>query len=135
MSNQSAAKKSKEYVRPMPVTWWLDRKTYFLFMVRELTCLFVGGYALFLLVLLGQANDADAFASILNSPLSVVLHLVALLMVLYHSITWINLTPKVMVVWRGEDRVSPKWIAAANYVVWVALSLSIFGICWKIAGT
>ncbi len=135
MSNQSAANKSKEYVRPMPVTWWLNRKTYFLFMVRELTCLFVGGYALFLLVLLARANDADAFAAMLNSPLSVVLHLVALLMVLYHSITWINLTPKVMVVWRGEDRVNPKWIAAANYVVWVVLSLSIFGICWRIAGT
>ena len=119
----------------MPVTWWLNRKTYFLFMVRELTCLFVGGYALFLLVLLGQANDAVAFAAMLNSPLSVVLHLVALLMVLYHSVTWINLTPKVMVVWRGEDRVSPRWIAAANYVAWVALSLLIFGICWKIAGT
>ncbi len=135
MSNQSAARKSKEYVRPMPVIWWLSRKTYFLFMIRELTCLFVGGYALFLLILLGQANDAVAFAAMLNSPLSVVLHLVALLMVLYHSITWINLTPKVMVVWRGEDRVSPALIAIANYAAWVVLSLLVFGICWWTAGT
>ena len=135
MSNPSSPRTSKEYVRPMPVTWWLKRKTYFLFMVRELTCLFVGGYALFLLVLLAQANDADAFAAMLNSPLSVVLHLFALLMVLYHSVTWINLTPKVMVVWRGEDRVSPTLIAAANYAAWVVLSLLIFGICWWTAGT
>ena len=71
----------------------------------------------------------------LNSPWSVGLHLVALLMVLYHSITWINLTPKVMVLWRGEDRVDPRWIAAGNYVAWVSLSILIFGICWKIAGT
>ena len=41
---------SKEYIRPMPATWWLTRKTYFLFMVRELTCVFVGGYLVFLLV-------------------------------------------------------------------------------------
>ena len=135
MSNQSAALKSKEHVRPIPVTWWLKRKTYFLFMVRELTSLFVGGYALFLLVLLSQANNADAFAAMLDSPWSVGLHLVALLMVLYHSITWINLTPKVMVLWRGEDRINPRWIAAGNYVAWGSLSMLIFGICWKIAGT
>ncbi len=135
MSNPSAAGRSKEYVRPMPVTWWLNRKTYFLFMLRELTCLFVGGYALFLLVLLAHADDIDAFTAMLNNPRSVVLHLFALLMVLYHSVTWINLTPKVMVVWRGEDRVNPTFIAAANYVAWVALSLLIFGICLRIAGT
>ena len=100
--------------------------TYLLFIIRELTCVFVGGYALFLLVLASRAGDPDAFAELLNSLPLIVLQIIALPMLLYHSITWINLTPKVMVVWRGEERVSPLLIAGANYVVWAILSIGIF---------
>ncbi len=46
-------------------------------------------------------------------------------MVLYHSITWFNLTPKVFVLWRGEERVSPILIAGANYVAWIIASAAV----------
>ena len=112
----------------MPANWWMMKKTYVLFIVRELTCVFVGGYALFLLVLVSRAGDPDAFAELLKSPLLIALQIIALPMLLYHSITWINLTPKVMVVWRGEERVSPLLIAAANYVAWAIVSIVILSI-------
>ena len=54
--------------------------------------------------------------------------IIALPMLLYHSITWINLTPKVMVVWRGEERVSPLLIAGVNYVAWAIISIVILSI-------
>ena len=121
--------KSKEYLRPVPSTWWLKRKTYFLFMVRELTCVAVGGYAALLLVLAASAHNPDSFHSVFSwlsaSPWSVVLHAIALPLVLYHSITWFNLTPKAMVVWRGEERLSPVLIAGSNYVAWVVVSVLI----------
>ena len=107
----------------MPATWWLQKKTYFLFMLREWTCVFVGGYAVFLLALVALAGDADQFQRLLLHPLSILLQLIALPMVLYHSITWFNLTPKVMVVWRGEERVSPLWIAGSNYLAWIIVSI------------
>ena len=110
----------------MPANWWMTKKTYVSFIVRELTCIFVGGYALFLLVLVARHDQPQAFVAWLNSPLLIVLQIIALPMVLYHSITWFNLTPKVMVVWRGEERVSPLLIAGANYVVWAILSIAIF---------
>ena len=119
---------SKEYIRPMPATWWLKRKTYFLFMVRELTCVFVGGYALLLLLLAKYRDDPQAFAGLLDSPLLIALQLIALPMILYHSVTWINLTPKVMVLWRGEERVSPMLIAGVNYVAWLLVSVLILWI-------
>ncbi len=119
---------SKEYIRPMPATWWLKRKTYFLFMVRELTCVFVGGYALFLLMLAMQRDDPQAFAALLDSRLLIALQIIALPMVLYHSITWFNLTPKVVVLWRGEERVSPILIAGANYVAWILASVAVLWI-------
>ena len=126
MSVDATETKSKEYIRPMPANWWMTKKTYVSFIVRELTCIFVGGYALFLLVLAARLEEPKAFAAWLNSPLLIILQIVALPMVLYHSITWINLTPKVKVVWRGEERVSPLVIAGANYVAWAILSIAIF---------
>ena len=70
----------------------------------------------------------NAFFDWLKSPLAVVLHLVTLAMVMYHSITWFNLTPKVMVIWRGEEKVSPLWIAGANYVAWIIVTIVILWI-------
>src|SRR5262249_55309397 len=49
--------KGKEYVRPMPSNWWLKKRNYTLFMVRELTAVFVAGYAIFLLVLIYRASQ------------------------------------------------------------------------------
>src|SRR5437588_12988895 len=97
--------KSKEYIRPIPGNWWLKKRSYTLFMIRELTAVFVAGYALFLLFLLFRATQgADAFAGFvdgLKSPLSIALHLVALIMALYHSITFFNLSGAVTRIYRG----------------------------------
>ena len=128
MMQKTSLTTSKDYTRSMSPIWWLKKKTYFLFMVRELTCVFVGGYALFLLVVATRLDDPQAFAALLNSPLLIALQIIALPMILYHTVTWLNLTPKVMVVWRGEERVSPILIAGANYVAWFIVSIVILWI-------
>lgn len=115
----------REYRRPLPRSWWLRKPTYFLFMVRELTSVFVLGYAVFLAVLVARAGDPASFQRLfdgLASPWSIGLHLIALLMVLFHTITWISLTPKVLVLWRGDERVHPTLIAASNYLAWLVVS-------------
>ena len=114
--------KSKEYVRTMPANWWLQKTSYLLFTIRESTCVFVGGYAIFLLVLATRRDDPQWFSNWLHSPLLIALQIIALPFLLYHSITWINLTPKVVVLRRGEERVSPLLISGANYIIWVLLS-------------
>jgi len=133
--DQPAAEKSKEYIRPLPGNWWMKKKAYSLFMLRELTCVFVGGYALYLLILVARATDQAAFNAMVNSPGIIVLHVIALPMVIYHSITWINLTPKVLIIWRGEERVSSTLIAAVHHAGWIVLSIVIFVIVRAIAGT
>ena len=114
----------------MPTGWWLKKKTYSLFMVRELTCIFVGGYALLLLILASQLGDEKGFGDILTSPLLTGLQIIALPMVLYHTVTWLNLTPKVLVLWRGEERVNPLLIAGVHYLAWVVVSIVIL---WVVA--
>ena len=115
------------YHRPVSNTWWLKRRPYILFMIRELTSVFVAGYCIFLLVLvykLTQGADAYGnFMAALKSPLSVALHLITLVFVLYHTITWFNLTPKILVLYRGENRVSQGLVAATFYAGWVVVSI------------
>ena len=126
----NANPKSKEYIRTVPANWWLQKTSYFLFIIRETTCVFVGGYAIFLLVLATRRDDPQWFSDWLHSPLLIALQIIALPFLLYHTITWINLTPKVLVVWRGEDRVSPTLIAAAHHAMWLVGSVVIFWIAY-----
>ena len=118
--------RSTDLVRPIASTWWLKKRSYLLFMVRELTCVFVGGYALFLLVLAAKLKDVSAFIDVLHSPLLVTFQIIALPMAVYHSVTWFNLTPKVMVIWRGEEKVNPRIIAGANYIACLIISIVVF---------
>src|SRR5262249_39337466 len=134
---QRKAMKGKEYLRPTSANWWMQKRSYTQFMLRELTAVFVAGYALFLLVLLYRVHQGlvafTAFAVGLVSPVSIVLHVVALAMALYHTFTWFNLTPKAMVVWRGEEKVNPMLIAGVNYVAWAVVSALIAWIAITVA--
>ncbi len=122
----------KEYVRPISWNWWLRKRSYFLFMLRELTALFVAGYAIFLMVLIyraGQGSDAlTGFVESLKSPASGALHALVLAMAIYHTVTWFNAAPKALVIWRGDARVGPAFIAAVHYVAWIVASILVAGL-------
>ncbi len=63
-------------------------------------------------------------------PLTVAMHILALVAALYHSITWFNLTPKIMPLYIGEDRVPAIWAAILmGYLPW---TLFTFIILWRI---
>ena len=114
------------YIRKVPNTWWLMRKPYFLFIVRELTSVAVAVYCAFLLYLMYTLSEGpEAYAAaigLIMSPTSYVLHAVGLLLVLYHVITWFNVTPKVLVFHIGEERVPAVIIAGAHYAGWLVVS-------------
>jgi fumarate reductase subunit C len=119
--------KPKELIRPMPATWWLKNPAYTRFMIRDATSVFIAGYCVFLIVLMHRASgDAASFQDFydkLASPLSVVLHLIVLAFACYHSVTFFNLTPRVIVLFRGEEKVPEHLIAGAHYAAWLVVSL------------
>jgi fumarate reductase subunit C len=120
--------KTKEYIRPIPATWWLHNRHLVVFMVREISSVFIAAYCVFLTVLMYRAYHPGAegfrnFYESLRSPLSIVLHLVVLFFAVVHSVTFFNLTPKVLVVRRGEERVPDAVIAGVHYAAWVVVSL------------
>ena len=116
----------KPYVRQYPNTWWLSRRPYFLFMVREFTSIFVAGYCVFLLYFIHKlAQGPDAYYGVIEavqSPVSIILHIIAFIFAVYHSVTWFKLTPKIMVLRIGEERIPSFLISGANFVAWVAVS-------------
>ena len=95
-------------------------------MRRELTSVFVALFAILLLWqlrALAQGPDAYAeFTARLKAPLFLTIDTVAFLFVLFHTITWFNLTPTAMVVRVRGKRVPDKIVAGSNYIVWVLLS-------------
>ena len=120
------------YRRPMSPTWWLNKRNYLLFMLRELTSVFVAAFLVFYLVQLAHlAQGTESYAAFLEHRASfgwIFFHLLALVAALYHSVTWFNLTPKVMVVHRGEEKIPPVFITGPHYAAWLAISVVILWI-------
>lgn len=116
---------TRELQRPLPRTWWLRSAPYFQFMMRELTSLAVLAYAALIVWGLWAAADAGAFSifyDFLTRPLSAWLHIALLVLAFFHTGTWIALTPKVTVVWRGEERVEADVVAGVNAMLFLAVS-------------
>ena len=116
----------KWYRRRVSVWWWLQSRTYTGFVLREFTSVFVAFFALvYLWQLRALAQGPEAYAQFLarlKTPLFLVLDGVAFLFILFHSITWFNLTPKAVVVRLKGKRV-PNWvIVSLNYAAWLVLS-------------
>ena len=114
------------YRRRMPVLWWLKDRAYVKFVVRELTSVFVAFFALlYLWQLRALAQGPDAYAQFvarLETPLFLTVDTVALVFVLFHTITWLNLTPTAMVVRMRGKRVPAEIIIGSLYVAWVLAS-------------
>lgn len=116
----------KWYRRRVSVWWWLQKESYTIFVLRELSSVFVAYFAAVLLWgLRALAQGPEAFAGFLarlGTPLFVTLDSLAMLFVLFHALTWFNLAPKAMVVRLGGRRL-PDWlIAGGNYCAWLLLS-------------
>ena len=123
-------KRLKPFVREIPIFWWTRRWVDLRFVLRELTSVCVAVYCLIFLfyvrsVLLGPEAYA-AFIAQMKSPYMIILSIVLLPGLFFHSITWFNLAPKAMVIKVGTMRIPDMMIAAANYTGWLVVSVVLF---------
>ena len=114
------------YHRPISKWWWLEKRSYFLFMMRELSSMFVAWSVVILLLLLyAVARGDDEYQDFLDwaaSPWLVVVNAISLLFLVLHTVTWFDLTPKAMVVRVGGKRLPPSLVLASQYAGWVVVS-------------
>lgn len=117
----------RPYLRKVERTWWLGHRRYVVYMMRELTSLFVALYSVLLavgLVRLAQGKAAwDGFLAAISSPWAVLFQLLCLAFAAFHSVSWFAVTPKAMPLMIKGEAVPPRAIVAAHYVLWAALSL------------
>src|SRR5262245_17611462 len=116
-------------IREVKRSWWLGRRRYVVYMVRELTSLFVGFYCAVLVVGLWRLAEGraawDGFLAALSSPLGVLFQLVCLAFAAYHSVTWFALTPKAMpLALRGEP-VTATVLVGMHYVSLAVVALDV----------
>ncbi|MPZ60867.1 MAG: fumarate reductase subunit C [Propionibacteriales bacterium] len=123
------------YRRQMSTWWWLGKRAYLVFILRELSSVFVAWFVVFGLLMLRAVGQGDGqyqrFLDWAASPWVVVVNVVALLFVLLHAITWFNLAPKAMVVRLRGQRVPGSLVAASQYAGWVVLSAFVI---WLLVG-
>ena len=90
-----------------------------LFILRELSSVFVAWFVVYLLLLVRAVSQGEAATRSSwpgpRSPVVVVLNVVSLFFVVFHAVTWFNLAPQAMVVRLRGKRVPGAWIAASNY--------------------
>ncbi len=114
------------YRRRVSVWWWLRKWSYAGFVLREITSVFVAFFAVvYLWQLWAVARGPEAYAQFLGrlkTPLFLALDAVAFLFVLFHAVTWFNLTPKAMVVRLRGTRVPDAVIIGLNYAAWLVVS-------------
>ena len=113
----------------VPLFWWLRNAAYVKFISRELTSLFVAYAAGLLLVqawALGQGVEAHArLWSWLSRPAVLAWHVVLLATLLFHTVTWLNVTPQALVLRFGGRRLPKAAVWAGHYAAWIVLSLVI----------
>lgn len=126
---------SRRYRQPVSPFWWLRRRSYLLFALRELSCLFVAWFVTYLLLLITAINAGEdryqQFLSRNTNPALLLLNIIALLFLVLHAATWFNQTPQAIVMRIRGQRVPRYSIVMSMYLLWAMLSAVV---AWIVLG-
>jgi fumarate reductase subunit C len=116
----------KWYRARMPIFWWLRKLAYVRFITRELTSVFVA-YAAVLLtvqfrVVAAGPEALERFTAWLRLPVVAAWHLVVLVALVLHAVTWLHLAPRAIVVRIGGRRLPDGAVLLGHYGAWLAAS-------------
>jgi len=129
-----AAGRRRPYLRSMD-GWWRRDPFFVRYMIREATALIVALYAVVLLVgalCLSQGEAAwNGWLAALRSPVSVALHVVMLVAMIYHTYSWFEIMPKTMpAMFVGGKRVAGATITMVGLAAAAAAALGLFCVAW-----
>ena len=118
------------YQRRIGVFWWVHKRTYFLFVMRELSSIFVAWFVVYLLMFIaavaGGEQDYERFLDRASSPLLLAVNAIALAFLLLHTVTWFSLTPQAMVLRLRGRQVPGIVIIAAQYAGLAVVSAFVY---------
>ena len=114
------------YQRPVRLLWWTERRSYVLFVLRELSSVFIAWFVVFLLLLINAISNGEAsyqkFLDWSGHWWVIAINVVAMLFVLLHSVTWFALAPRAMAIKVRGKRLPPRQVVAVHYFAWLVVS-------------
>jgi fumarate reductase subunit C len=95
-----ALARPRAYRPRVSVFWWAHKRSYLLFVMRELSSVFVAWFVVVTLLFAWSVARGEEqyqrFLDIAANPLIVAVNVVALAFLVLHTVTWFNLTPQAM---------------------------------------
>ena len=124
-----------QYRPRISLWWWLSKWSYLLFVLRELSSVFVAWFVVFLLLFVRAVFQGDEqyqdFLGWAANPVVVLVNVIALLFLLLHTMTWFGLTPQAVPARLRGRPVPAAAVVASQYVGWAAVSAFVF---WLVVG-
>ncbi|HTA58348.1 MAG TPA: hypothetical protein VK805_09350 [Candidatus Baltobacteraceae bacterium] len=114
------------YRKRVSTYWWLQRWEYLRFVLREISSVFIAWFVVLTLLQIYSAsrgpNAYGDFLEFLKNPFVVALNIISFFFVVYHSITWFNLSARAMSIRVGGKKVPGFLISGPNFVAWFVIS-------------
>ncbi|MBV8775516.1 MAG: fumarate reductase subunit C [Deltaproteobacteria bacterium] len=115
------------YRPEMSAYWYFDRWPYLKFMLREASSIFVGWFAVVILLqlnaLISGPRAYENFQRWMATPAVFIVNLICFVFVCFHAITWFMLVPRVMAR-QVLERPTPDMMSAApNFGIWLVASV------------
>lgn len=118
---------TRAYRRQPSLWWWVGKRSYALFILRELSAVAVAWFVAVTLAFAWSVGAGEEqyrrFLHLAAHPVLVAVDVVALLFLLLHTATWFDLTPKAMPVRVRGHRTPPAAIVAAQWAGFAAVSV------------
>jgi succinate dehydrogenase subunit C len=115
--------------------WWVQKPSYFAFILRELSCLFVAWFVVYLLMLVRAINQGEvAYQDFIAGSAGtgmLLVNLVGFGFIVYHAITFFIAAPQALVVHVGRKRLSSGLVGGAHYLGWIVVSAVV---AWVLLG-
>ena len=114
------------YRKRVSTYWWLQRWEYLRFVLREVSSVFIAIFVvelLFQIYALSRGPESYAvFLGVLKNPFVLALNVVSFFFVVFHSITWFNLSARAISIRVGGKKVPGFMISGPNFVAWFVIS-------------
>lgn len=112
--------------RRVSTWWWLEKPSYFAFILREGSCMFVAWTVVFLLLLLSALRQGEEayreFLAWSAAPGVLALNAATAAFLVYHAVTFFMAAPQAMVVRLGRRKVPGRAVLLGHYAAWAAAS-------------
>ena len=117
--------------------WWKKNPYYIGHVLSEAMALFVAAYAFIMICGLYKLSQGEAawnsWLAAMQSPLSIVVHLVLLVAMLYHVYSWFKVMPLSMPpIMMGQSKLSACAIITGGWLAAIASNLIVFGLVWRV---